>query len=331
MQQFAKSASEVYAEFRLQKGAVMLTLFSIPKPFIGHVGVIQRNALRSWMRLGGGVQVLLLGDDPGVAEAAREEGADHFGKIEKTEFGTPLLSSAFSTAARIAKHRLLCYVNADIMFTDELIRAATSIRGRNFLMVGRRWNVDITEPWNFSDPQWHKKLLAYTRDRGTLYHDRAIDYFIFPRDSKLNRLPPFAVGRPRWDNYFLFRCRQLGYPLIEATSVVTAVHQNHDYAHVPKGTGQLWYGPEADANVKLLGDESRIFGMMDATHKLTESGLQKTTGAEYSRRYRSTYLTLHPRRKALVKAVVSIKAVLRRIGVLPPIQGPRVSETKESA
>jgi hypothetical protein len=299
----------------------MLTLFSIPKPFVGHVGVIQRNALGSWVRLGENVQVILIGNEDGIAEAARETGAEHVPDVERTKYGTPLVSSAFSAALRAARHRLLCYVNGDIMFTDELTRAVASIRKRKFLMVGRRWNLDIAEPWDFSDPQWRKKLLTFTRHRGTLYRDDAIDYFVFPRERKLIDLPPFAIGRPRWDNYFLFRCRQLGYPLIDATSVITAVHQNHDYAHVPEGTGppHLSYSPEADANIKLLGDESRRFDMRDATHKLTTSGLQKNSGPEYCRRYRSTYLVLHPRRKALVKTVVSIRAVLRRIGVLPRI------------
>src|SRR5260370_32270721 len=137
----------------------MLTVFSIPKPFVGHIGVIQRNALGSWMRLGEGVQVILHGDDAGVAEAAREAGAEHAPDIERTEYGTPLVNSAFATAARTARYPLLCYVNADIMFTDELTCAAASIRKRNFLMVGRRWNVNISEPWDFSDPQWREKLL----------------------------------------------------------------------------------------------------------------------------------------------------------------------------
>jgi hypothetical protein len=41
----------------------MLTIFSVPKAFLGHIGVIQRNALVSWMRLGEEVQVILLGND----------------------------------------------------------------------------------------------------------------------------------------------------------------------------------------------------------------------------------------------------------------------------
>jgi hypothetical protein len=92
---------------------------------------------------------------------------------------------------------------------------------------------------------------------------------------------------------------------------------------VPEGTGppHLSYSPEADANIKLLGDEAPKFDMRDATHKLTHSGLVKATGPEYSRPYRWTYIVLHSRQKLLVKAIVSIKADLRRIGVLSRADG----------
>src|SRR5829696_8900629 len=33
----------------------MLPIFALPKPFDGHVGRIQRNAIRSWKRIGSGL------------------------------------------------------------------------------------------------------------------------------------------------------------------------------------------------------------------------------------------------------------------------------------
>jgi hypothetical protein len=46
----------------------MITLFSTPKPFVGHVGVIQRNAILSWQRLHPDVEIILVGEDAGTAE-----------------------------------------------------------------------------------------------------------------------------------------------------------------------------------------------------------------------------------------------------------------------
>ena len=44
----------------------MLTFFTTGKPFRGHSGIIQRNALRSWLLLDPDVEVILFGDDEGA-------------------------------------------------------------------------------------------------------------------------------------------------------------------------------------------------------------------------------------------------------------------------
>jgi hypothetical protein len=55
--------------------APSLTLFSAPKPFNNpHIDIIQRNSIRSWMQLGTGVQVVLVGEEAGLVEVAEEYG-----------------------------------------------------------------------------------------------------------------------------------------------------------------------------------------------------------------------------------------------------------------
>ena len=62
----------------------VLSLFSVPKAFTGDAAVIQDNAIASWTRLGGGCDIVLLGDDPGVAEAAARHGVRHEPKSHAT-------------------------------------------------------------------------------------------------------------------------------------------------------------------------------------------------------------------------------------------------------
>ncbi len=76
----------------------MLTIFTVPKPFRGHIGTIQRNAIRSWTRLRPECEVLLCGDDEGTAETAAELGVRHIAGIATNEMGSPLLSSVFAKA-----------------------------------------------------------------------------------------------------------------------------------------------------------------------------------------------------------------------------------------
>ena len=67
----------------------MITIFSTPKPFRGHNGLIQRNALQSWKRLHPDVEVILFGDEEGAAEVCREIGLRHEPEIERSRLGAP--------------------------------------------------------------------------------------------------------------------------------------------------------------------------------------------------------------------------------------------------
>jgi len=244
----------------------MLTLFTVPKPFSGHVGVIQKNAVQSWARLGQGCQVILCADEKGTGQLAEMVNAIHLPAVERNEFGTPLLSSVFSEVARVAEHFLLCYVNADIIVFPDLLNAIRRLPWSDFLMIGRRTNVEIREPLNFDLPDWEQRLRNWSRLNGHLAPSNGIDYMVFSRTSALRILPAFAVGRPCWDNWFVDRALRCGLPVIDATSVVLALHQNHGYEHVPQGRGRAWEGPEADANRSLVGGEARMATIDDANY-----------------------------------------------------------------
>ena len=76
----------------------LITLFSAPKPFTDpHIATIQRNAIKSWTLLPD-VDVILLGDEEGLAEAADELGVKHIPDVARSESGTPLISSMFHLA-----------------------------------------------------------------------------------------------------------------------------------------------------------------------------------------------------------------------------------------
>src|SRR5438876_11556063 len=101
----------------------MLTLFAIPKPFRGHIAVIQRNAIMSWTLLQPRPEVILFGDEEGTAEICRELGLRHAPAVERNEFGTPLLDDLFRKAEEQASYATLCYVNSDILLLDDFSKA----------------------------------------------------------------------------------------------------------------------------------------------------------------------------------------------------------------
>jgi len=104
-----------------------------------------------WALLRPRPEIILFGDEPGTAALCREFGLGHVPELACSELGAPLLPDLFEKAQRTAAHDLLCYVNSDIMLMGDFLEALRSVSDaqKRFLMVGRRWDASIREPWDF--------------------------------------------------------------------------------------------------------------------------------------------------------------------------------------
>ncbi len=250
----------------------MLTIFTIPKSFSGRINIIQRNAILSWTMLRPKCEIILFGDEEGVAETAKEFTIRHVSEIKKNEFSTPLLDSAFNLAQELATNNIMVYVNADIILMSDFIPAIQSVKKPLFLLSGRRWDLDIKEEIKFDEADWEDELGNLVAKEGKPHGFSGIDYFVFPRNLQ-HDLPSFAVGRPGWDNWLIYRIRSLGIPVIDATIAISVVHQNHDYSHCLGGKRDK--GPEAQKNFELAGGFSNMLSLRDADRVLTKNGLKK--------------------------------------------------------
>jgi len=252
----------------------LLTLFTAPKPFTDpHIRMIQRNTLRNWLALGNEVEVVVLGDEPGIADACDDLGIRHFTDVRCNDLGTPLISSIFSLARERTDSPILMYSNTDILFLPELIEIVHAVveKKQRFLVVGQRWDLDVTDEIDFSEV-WGERLRERIQVDGELHGQTGSDYFIFPRDF-FQDIPDFAVGRAGWDNWMIFHARWQHLPVVDATKTIIIAHQNHDYAHLPGGL-KHFYQPETKTNVQKAGGHRAIFRLSDATHTL-EGGLLK--------------------------------------------------------
>ena len=252
----------------------MLTIFSTPKPFRGHIGVIQRNALESWKRLHPAIEVILFGDEEGAAETSRELGLRHEPAVRRNEHGTKYLEFIFARAQQIAGHSVLCYVNCDILLPKAFLEAAQRVAAwqSRFLMVGRRWDLNITALVDFAAAGWEQRVLEQAARKGQQRPSQWIDYFVFSR-GLFREIPPLVIGRVGWDNWLLWKARSEGAALVDASAVVCAVHQNHDYGYHPEGEKGVWNDAQAQRNYEVAGGPSHLYTMEDATHRLTPSGI----------------------------------------------------------
>jgi hypothetical protein len=105
------------------------------------------------------VAVALVGDEPGIAEAAAEFGFTALPQVAVNALGTPLISSIFALGRGLNDSPYLAYLNADILLFPDFVDCTCRVGAEleRFLMVGRRW-----------DLRWKKRCALNLRGRPRL-------------------------------------------------------------------------------------------------------------------------------------------------------------------
>jgi hypothetical protein len=255
----------------------MISFFSTPKPFAGHIEIIQRNAILSWKHVYPEAEIILIGDDHGAEEICRELGLMHVKKVDRNQFGTKYLAGVYDKAQEVARHDLLCHVNCDILLLEDFRTALECVvrTQDKFLLAGRRWDVDLRNPLDFDRPHWQEELRELARKTNRQRPAQWIDYFVFRKGLYYRKIPEFVIGRPGWDNWLLWFAASAGVPVVDASEAVWAVHQNHDYSYHPDGEKGVWEGEEAQENYRLLSANRKFWTLEDATYRLRSSQLRK--------------------------------------------------------
>lgn len=163
--------------------------------------------------------------------------------IEGAPDRLPRLDSIFESlrheANLLAPHEsALAYVNSDIIlggdFKDalRLCDRATQQSKQDWLMVGRRTELDI--PHNLTDQSDIRRQAGV---KGVLSSAHFLDYFAFSSGARWNYtdsssydIPPFVVGRPRFDNWLVANVAN-DVAKVDATLAVNAIHPAHKHNH----------------------------------------------------------------------------------------------------
>jgi hypothetical protein len=261
----------------------MITFFTTAKPFRGHDGIIQRNALKSWKLLHLDVEVILFGDDEGAAAVCEELGLVHHPQVERHESGAKKLDYIFRRANEAAKHMYLCYSNCDIVLTEDFSKAFAKTRKwrDRFVLVSQRWDMDITSPIDFGLEGWGRRLREATLERGFRQNEYWIDFFLF-RKGLYVEIPPLIVGHCYWDNWMIWRALQEGVAIVDASRLMVPVHQNHGYS--PQFGRVKGAGDDALSrlNLELIGGERHVRVIRSATHRLTRGGMVMVNSRLYT-------------------------------------------------
>jgi len=270
----------------------LITFFSAPKPFTDpHIATIQRNAIQSWTLLPD-VEIILLGEEEGLAQTARELGVKHIPHVSCNTNGTPLISSMFELARQNSNGDLLCIVNSDMLLMPDFVEAAKQVvkQKDGFVLVSQRWDLDVTQPLDFSN-DWVSRLRSVVSRQGLLHRPSGSDFFLFPKSCYVD-IPDFAIGRAGWDNWMIYKACKENWPVIDCTPSMMIVHQNHDYGHLP-GARPHYDHPDSDENIRLAGGHAAIrYTILDSTFRLAEGGKLVRPQLSYLRFMRGVELLL---------------------------------------
>ena len=252
-----------------------LTLFTAPKAFDGITDINQRRAIKSWAEIPGVGEIFLLGKEAGIAEFTTYLRATyptvlikHIPDIEVSPRGVPCIPSLFKTAIDASSNDWICYANSDVVLMKD-IRFALLWLDKPVLVFGSHYDIPldyqshlnslIERTWNEED------LRNRVAQIGGKIHTHGLDYFIFHK-SMFQNLKPFILGRGTWDNYLLYYAKRVDKaPLIDATKVITCLHQEHGYKSDLVMTPVGYYkGPEAIYNYRLTEDYDEVMTIHDA-------------------------------------------------------------------
>ena len=252
----------------------MITFFSAPKPFAGHIGVISvmpfaagHSSIPMWRSFCSEMK-----------RVQRRSPRNWACGMKRMSRATNLALPSCTTYSAVRRRLRVTNGSAIPMRTSSrrssrsaLVRARAW--GRPLLLVGRRWDLDIVEPLDFSQPGWGEVLSAMALTRGKQRTPEWIDYFAFPR-GLCEEMPPFAVGRPGSDNWMICKFRRSGVSVLDVSPSVVAIHQNHTYAKQSQASQGPWPAEESARNRALAGDGRCHNTIADATEVSTHEGIR---------------------------------------------------------
>jgi hypothetical protein len=235
--------------------------------------MIQRNAIRSWTQLGDEVEVLMMGNEEGMAEFANQYRIKHYPDVRCSPERTPYISSMFELARTESDAPYLAILNADIILMPDFVEAAKQVANqvKDFLYLGRRWDLDVEEELEFA-PGWEEDLREEVDSRGTLHGPVGSDYFLVPRHL-LHDMPEFTIGRSGWDNWTIYHAVESGWPVVDVTHSAMIIHQNHDYSHLP-GNKPPYDLPETKKNIQIAGGVKSMYTILEANQILVDGDLK---------------------------------------------------------
>lgn len=264
----------------------MITFLSSPKTFSGNLYKNQLNAIQSWLNVHPNAEVILYGDSPGCKEVCAMLGIRHVDKIECSPSGVPYFDAIVGHAQKYALYDIQVYLNCDILLTQDILDAIKMVNFSRFLIIGQR--IDLGEKTNvyFQKDNWHLYTVTLIQNGYAKLHvPSGMDYFIFTRGLWVG-MKPLVIGRAGYDSALVSFCLKHSIPIIDATYMIPALHQYHDYSHLDDKEKEVMSGVDAKNNQKVHEVEHSSPNIIDATWQIYNGQLiRNNSRGDYLRHF----------------------------------------------
>lgn len=251
----------------------MYTIFSCPKDFTSLFGIIQRNAINSWLTISPKPNIILFGiENEDLKKEFSDDSITFLPINDYNEYGTPYINKIFESAIKNSTTDALCYVNSDIILFDDFPKTINNLMlQKKYFGVGQKYNIEINKKLDF---KYSNDIRDYYLKNGTLDSYTGSDYFIFDRHS-INNIPNFLIGRTCWDNWLMYYASANKLNLTDCTKEITCLHQKHDYSHIKTNTNNHYKGIEREYNFKQLGGIDKLYTISDSDFFLDKGKFKK--------------------------------------------------------
>jgi len=262
----------------------MFTIFSTPKDFSGEFDLIQKNALSSWRNISNEIEIIILGESKGAKTAAKAIDALYIPDIPLSDQGTPTIPGLFKFAENNGTNNIFCFLNSDIILSPDFFSSIKTVHShfRKFLAIGYRYNIDVQSTIDFSIKSKSREFFLAAEQKAIKGSSSAIDIFCFSK-GLYNKIPEFAVGRPGFDNWLIWKARRTFTPVIDITNETKIFHQNHSFNFKGfKSHSDILDSKEAKMNYKLIGTDALTLN--DANWLLIRGKIIKKKDNEFVQR-----------------------------------------------
>jgi len=243
----------------------MFIFFTTAKPFVGNIKVSQYNSIKSWQALDICKEIILFGTGEGYEQAVNDLGIIWIPEVETSPQGTPTVNSMFRIAREFSIDSICVYLNCDIILLSDFPNAFPLIPFDDYLLVSQRYDLTIS---NYIDPtqeDCESNLRKLISEEGVLHPPSGSDIFAFS-GWPWSDIPKLVIGRAGYDNELIFNSCYNSFPVIDATCIMSLIHQNHDYGHKKSGKADVWNGIEASINKAQLKKRNVCFTLKEASY-----------------------------------------------------------------